>query len=137
MDLRPAAVAASMLVASFGSGMAMIAHGFGGDIGFDGTLFDVPDSLRLWLVVSLFPIGLITAFIFAPAVALLELHGSREFPPYFAAGAAAGAVPVILSNGGLPASADWLAIFVLPGAAAGLTWWYVAIHRSDEALPNP
>ncbi len=120
-----------MFVASLGSGMAMIVRGFGGDVGFDGTIIDLADALLLWLLISFIPIGLLTAFIFLPIVFLLDIHGTREFPAYLAAGAATGAIPVILFSGGLPTGSAWLNIFVLPGAAAGLTWWFLAIDRHD------
>ena len=129
MPLRFHALAAAMFVASVGSGMGMILSGFGGDLGFDHTLVDIFDALLLWLMISLLPLGLIATFIFAPMAFLLEIHGSREFTPYLAAGAAAGAIPVLLIAGGPPAEAEWLSIFVLPGAAAGLTWWFLAIDR--------
>ena len=87
------------------------------------------------MLASLLPLGLFTAFLFVPLVVLLERFGSRGFLPFFGAGAAAGAIPVALVAG--PAiDADGLLIFVLPGAVAGLTWWWLAIERESPNAPT-
>ena len=135
MPLRPAAIATTMLVASLASGMAFISRGYGGELGFDGTVLDGFDALLLWLMSTFLPLGLFTTFIFVPMVVLLENLGRRDFAPYLVAGAAAGAIPAALFGGNVPVDADSLTIFILPGAAAGLTWWYLAIER-DHALSS-
>ena len=124
-----------MLVASVASGMAYIWRGYGGDLGFGGTVLDGYDSLLLWMLTSLAPIGLFTAFLFVPMVVLLERFGIRAFLPFVGAGAAAGAIPVALVAGSA-LSADSLLIFVLPGAVAGLTWWWLAIVRQPPNAAN-
>ena len=117
-----------MLVASVASGMGMIVLGYGGDVGFDGTFVDALDSLLLWAMVSLLPLGLITVFAFVPLVTILDRHGHREFLAYAGAGVAAGTIPAILVIG-MVNLGDMLMLFILPGAAAGLTWWWLVIER--------
>ena len=132
MPIRLGALATTMLAASLASGMGFIARGYGGDIGFDGTILDVFDALLLWMVSSFLPLGLITVFAFVPIVAQLARLGKRDFLAFLSAGVVAGVIPV-LPFLGLANFADILAIFVLPGAAAGLTWWWMAIEREAVA----
>ena len=132
MPLRPGALATTMLAASLASGMGFITRGYGGDLGFDGTIFDAFDALLLWMITSFLPLGLVTIFAFVPIVALLERLGKRDFLTFLSAGIAVGVIPV-LPFLGLADLADILMIFVLPGAAAGLTWWWMAIEREAAA----
>jgi hypothetical protein len=128
MPLRPVALATTMLAASLASGMGFIARGYGGDLGFDGTVIDALDALLLWLMISFVPLGVVTIFAFLPLIAVLDRLGSRDFLTFLSAGVAAGTVPV-LPFLGLVDYADMLALFILPGAVAGLTWWWMAIER--------
>ena len=128
-------MATTMLVASLSSGIGFISRGYGHELGFDGTVLDGFDSLLLWMMTSLLPLGVFTAFLFVPLVVLLERFDSTSFLSFMGAGAAAGAIPVVLMAG--PAiDGDGLLIFVLPGAAAGLTWWWLAIEREPLNAPN-
>ena len=136
MPLRPAALATTMVVASLASGVASLWRGYWGDVGFDGTLSDLPDALLLWVMVTLTPVSLITAFLFVPIVTVLELLGRRDFLSFVCAGSVSPILPLLAVSllDGIVLNVDAIAVFALPGAIAGLCWWWMAI---EGGAPNP
>lgn len=134
--LRPAALAATWLVASITAGVGASLQGFAEGVWGDGTVFGILDATLGWLLGTLLPAGLAVVFLFVPIAALLEYRGVRSPFAFLLGGALAGALPIAMFVSP-QVYGQWVPLLLVPGMAAGAVWWFLAIRPRAAPSTDP
>ena len=100
----------------------------------DGTPFGILDATAGWLVYTFPYVAFVIAIFFLPMAVFLEWRGAKGLPLYVGAGLIAVALHALVIA---PSSfVRAFGMLALPAVIGSITWWAVAIRRSDSLDPD-